>query len=79
MHAIDTLLEVSTKRLALPPSEVRQAIRQRSGLTQREVAVGIGVDRPTVSRWESGRRTPRGRPGDAYAELLQRLVDELLP
>ena len=36
------------------------AFRRRRGLTQRELARGLGVDPTTLSRWELGLRVPRG-------------------
>jgi transcriptional regulator with XRE-family HTH domain len=33
--------------------------RERAGLTQRQLAEAIGVDRKTVGNWESGASSPR--------------------
>jgi transcriptional regulator with XRE-family HTH domain len=63
--------------------EVREAarsgrarrVRELSGLSQQEVAAAVGVDAATVSRWESGRRTPRGAAAVAYAKALRALID----
>ena len=76
MQSVEDLIHRSRKR-RLPDPEVRRMLRNRSGLTQADVASAIGVERPTVSRWESGLRTPRGRHADAYAELLRALAAEV--
>ncbi|WP_407936786.1 helix-turn-helix domain-containing protein [Jiella pelagia] len=36
------------------------ALRTRLGLSQSEFAAEVGVDRSTVSRWETGASEPRG-------------------
>ena len=54
----------------LPPPDVCRSIRIASGATQDEVAEAIGVDRATVSRWESGSRSPRGDIRRRYAEVV---------
>ncbi|MBX6421746.1 MAG: helix-turn-helix domain-containing protein [Nevskia sp.] len=41
----------------LSPEEIR-SIRQRHGLTMRQMADMLGVSETTVSRWESGQRRP---------------------
>ncbi|MET9440019.1 sigma factor-like helix-turn-helix DNA-binding protein [Streptomyces sp. NPDC006610] len=54
----------------LPPPKERRRLRERSGLTQAQLAQRLGVPRETVRAWESGRTTPRGRKREAYAALL---------
>ncbi|WP_189190233.1 helix-turn-helix domain-containing protein [Streptomyces albiflavescens] len=54
----------------LPAPEERRRLREAKSLTQAEVASRLGVTRKTVRSWEAGRTTPRGREGDAYAQLL---------
>lgn len=58
--------------LRAEPAGFRLA-RQRAGLTQAEIAELLGVDQAAVSRWESGKRIPRGKTLDRYAELLEEL------
>ena len=59
------------QRLQASPA-VARALRERSGLTQREVADALRVSVASVSRWETGKRVPRGRLAAKYFELLRR-------
>ncbi len=43
-------------------------LRERAGMQQKEVAIAVGVSRPTVSEWEHQKKDPSG-------ERLQRLAD----
>lgn len=45
-------------------------LRRRAGLGQKEIASIIGVSRPTVSEWETGRKTPTGDRLKRLAELF---------
>ena len=45
-------------------------LRREAGLSQGQIARELGVTGMTVSRWESGQRTPRGELLVAYVELL---------
>jgi transcriptional regulator with XRE-family HTH domain len=76
MSAVDELLEQARARRALPPAPVRRFLRERVGVTQAELAEVLGVERPTVTRYESGAREPRGDLRVAYAGLLERLAGE---
>ncbi|MFG2326808.1 helix-turn-helix domain-containing protein [Streptomyces sp. NPDC048568] len=60
----------------LPPPKARRRLRESASLTQAQLADRMGVTRATVRTWESGRRTPRGRRREAYAELLKTLAKE---
>lgn len=42
-------------------------LRERAGLQQKEVAIAVGVSRPTVSEWEHQKKDPSG-------ERLQKLA-----
>ena len=53
----------------MAPEELRRA-RERTGLTQRDLANRIGVSQQTVCGWELGRVNPKER-------IYQRLVEEL--
>lgn len=78
MSAIDDLVAEAKRRAPLPPVSARKSIRLEAGLSQSEVAEVCGVDRATISRWESGERVPHGVPRGRYAQLLRRLALELV-
>ncbi len=48
-------------------------LRRAAGLSQADVADTCGVTEAAVSRWESGKRSPRGARARAYAQLLNEL------
>jgi DNA-binding transcriptional regulator YiaG len=56
------------------PIQIRQ-IRHRLAMTQRELALALGIDGPaghrTIQDWEAGRRTPPEYLAMALAELLR--------
>ncbi len=58
----------------LPPPSACRAIRKKAGATQADLAAELGVDRATVSRWESGTRYPRGDRAALYGRLLSRMT-----
>lgn len=45
-------------------------LRRRSGMMQKELAGIVGVARPTVSEWETGRKDPSGERLMKLAELF---------
>lgn len=49
------------------------AIREAAGLSRGELARFAGLNDATVSRYESGRRVPRGDAAVRYARILRRL------
>jgi transcriptional regulator with XRE-family HTH domain len=51
-------------------------LRKRVGIQQKELAIAIGVSRPTVSEWESGKKDPSGERLKKLAAFFQ--VDELV-
>lgn len=51
-------------------------LRKRAGIQQKELAIAIGVSRPTVSEWESGKKDPSGERLKKLAAFFQ--VDELV-
>lgn len=53
--------------------EIRQA-RERSGLTQSELAQRIGVSMRTVGNWERGESVPRNREGAIKVALADQLT-----
>ena len=53
----------------MTPTEIK-AWREERGLSQREMADVLGVRQATVSRWESGERTP-----PPYLRLALEMLD----
>lgn len=51
-------------------------LRKKAGIQQKELAISIGVSRPTVSEWESNKKDPSGDRLKKLAEFFG--VDELL-
>ncbi|WP_269087248.1 helix-turn-helix transcriptional regulator [Serinicoccus sp. CNJ-927] len=59
---------------------VLRAAREQAGMTQRAVALALGVaGGERVSAWEAGRGTPRDTQLAALAEIVGVSVDELVP
>ncbi|MDJ0583008.1 helix-turn-helix transcriptional regulator [Crocosphaera sp.] len=42
--------------------QVMSQLRKKAGLTQRQVALAIGITDQTVSNWETGQRKPQLTP-----------------
>lgn len=78
MAAVDELIDRARQRRQVADPARRREIRERAGLTQAEIAAAVDVDDATISRWESGDRSPRGETGDRYVALLRRLEREVL-
>lgn len=53
-------------------------VRERSGLTQNQIAAALNVDQSTVSLWESGKTQPRAKLLPSLAKLLDCKIDDLL-
>jgi transcriptional regulator with XRE-family HTH domain len=73
---VSTLEEVLASRRPqrlLPEPPTCRLIRQSAGATQADVAAELRVARVTISRWETGSRTPGGQLHERYVELLDRL------
>lgn len=51
-------------------------LRKKAGIQQKELAISIGVSRPTVSEWESNKKDPSGDRLKRLAEFFG--VDELV-
>jgi transcriptional regulator with XRE-family HTH domain len=56
----------------LPRPSERRRIREKAGLSLREIGAALGVDAVTVLRWERGAQPRRDR-ALAYRELLDAL------
>lgn len=50
-------------------------LRKKKGIQQKELAIAIGVSRPTVSEWESNKKDPSGERLKKLAAYFD--VDEL--
>jgi DNA-binding XRE family transcriptional regulator len=72
---IVALVETARRRQRLPRPELRRLIREEAHVSQEELAASLGVRRATISRWESGSRTPTGSLLDAYIQALARLSE----
>lgn len=70
------LLRRSRARRRFRPA-LAKAIRVEARVTLAEIGRELDVDQATVSRWESGARTPRGAVAERYVALLARLDGEL--
>ena len=55
-----------------------KSAREKSGLTQRDLATELGIDQSTVSLWEVGKTQPRAKLLPRLASILGCTVDELL-
>jgi transcriptional regulator with XRE-family HTH domain len=78
---VDALAQIIEKRRArkrLPDPRTRRQVRERAGITQADLAQVLGVDRATVSRWESGERDPRPSQLEPYVAALERLMREAI-
>ena len=47
-----------------------EAARRAKGMTQKQLAAALGVDQPTISRWESGRISPNKNSLSKIKEVL---------
>src|SRR4051794_8677574 len=54
------------------------AARERAGFTQDEVATLVGQQRPVISMWESGERSPNSQQLTKLAAIYRVPLDELL-
>lgn len=73
---LDEALVRARRRRTLPTPEMRRLLRERAGLTQRDLGQVLQVSGVAVCRWESGVRTPRGALLDRYLEVLNKLARE---
>ena len=71
---LDALLARQARLREMPAPPIRRALREHHGLSQGEVAALLGVDRASVSRYESGERSPRPSVAERYLDLLERLA-----
>jgi DNA-binding transcriptional regulator YiaG len=74
--ALSVILDKRRLRRRLPDPPMRRLVRERAGITQEDLAQVLGVDRATVSRWETGEREPRPSQLEGYLRALDRLTRE---
>jgi transcriptional regulator with XRE-family HTH domain len=75
-YDLEVALDLARLRRRLPDPKTRRALRQRAGLPQSAIAKVVGVDRATISRWETGERDPENPHLRPYIETLDRLARE---
>jgi DNA-binding XRE family transcriptional regulator len=75
---IEAALRMTRLRRRLPAPAARRLIRERAGVSQAAVASAVGVARPAISRWESGKRTPRGEHLKRYVAALEQMATALV-
>ena len=56
-------------RSDVPLNRVKE-LRERSGMQQKELAIAIGVTRPTISEWENNKKNPTGERLERLEELF---------
>ncbi|MFD3521024.1 helix-turn-helix domain-containing protein [Streptomyces sp. NPDC058653] len=61
----------------LPSPKERRRLREARAMTEKELALALGITRKTLRSWESGRTAPEGPAGEAYARLLAAYAAEL--
>ncbi len=71
MANVEELLDQVRARRRLPTPAERRRIRQKAGVSLREVAEVLGVSHSAVRTWEGG-ATPREQRA-AYGDLLEEL------
>jgi transcriptional regulator with XRE-family HTH domain len=76
LDVLEKLLADARAARSLPDPALRRLLRERAGLTQGQLASAVGVSRPSVTRWESGIRSPRAPARARYVEVLERLAAE---
>ena len=67
---IARLVAVANARAALRDGRLRE-LRERHGVTQRELARALNVSHSCITRWENGDRRPREGTAERIGDLLQ--------
>ncbi len=71
---ISDLIDKARRRnTPLPPPSERRYLRKRAGLSCSDVAAELKVTPSTVSRWETGDRSPSPSQREAYVAILDAL------
>jgi hypothetical protein len=77
MLEFDELVRVRVQGLLLGPSGRGRDLRERAGLSVRELATLLGVDGATLCRWERGQTRPRGPGASRWVAACQLIEHEL--
>jgi DNA-binding transcriptional regulator YiaG len=67
------LLARVRSRRGLPLPAERRRIRERAGVSLRELATAIGVSHVAITRWEAGAQPANPAHAAAYGRLLEEL------
>jgi DNA-binding transcriptional regulator YiaG len=70
---VDELLEQVRSRRTLPPAAERRRIRERAGVSLRQMARAVDTSHAAVRGWEEGATPRRPEQRAAYARLLEEL------
>ena len=54
---------------SVPPNRVKE-LRERAGMQQKELALIVGITRPTVSEWENQKKNPSGERLERLCEIF---------
>ena len=74
MDKVEALLQRVASQRQFPSPPALRFLRERSGLSQGDVAAALGVSLAAVSSWERGSREPRPAHRAAYLALLDKLA-----
>lgn len=74
MDVLQEAIDREQRRKRLPRPAERKLLRLQAGLTQRDVALSLGISTAAVSRYESGDREPRAAILSRYLTVMERLI-----
>lgn len=77
MSLSDILCRLRLRKVTSLPNRRIKTLRLLRGLTQRQVAVAVGIAQSSYAMIESGRRYPRKHIAKRLAEFFGVTVDEL--
>ena len=78
-HAEGRPFKGRERTITIEPTEV-QAVRQKTGMTQKQFAQTLGASLDTLRKWEQGTRTPSGAAARLIRLIAHRpsIVEEAL-
>ena len=74
----EIIARVQARRALRVAPALARDLRLRAGLSQSEVGAALGVSHAAVSRWESGKRLPRGDLAERFLRLLMHAAGEII-